>query len=343
MALAVGSTCQGARGVIRATVDPGSAWAGVFIFDDSDPAILCRFVAADAFPVGRKIPLDPPERGFYADRTAPDGTVIPGKPWIHHYRRECDETDEQAAGAAVFAFLRAHGVERVTIEKTGHMFLAKGDTVGALLGKGTNLQKTKGVATWIAAACIFGGMVVDYVQRATWAARIEHLLKLSRVAGEPVPLISDEGSILDPVLQTHVEDWPGALTWEKDKRVHIRDAGGLALSTVLPPTPGTRRKARGATPRKRTAGPPKPRGAPGPLDLAKRRAKSAGWAQRVARKAATRAAREAAGCKCKVRGRHRKDCSRGPASSAEAVLRRAAGVPPKVDAAKWAAYLDGTG
>jgi hypothetical protein len=327
--------------MIRATVDPGSAWVGVFIYDDSDPAILCRYVAADAFPVGRKIALDPPETGFYADRKAPDGTVIPGKPWVHHYRRECDEADEQTAGAAVFAFMKAHGVERVTIEKTGHMFMGKGGTIGKLLATGTQLQKTKGVAVWVAAACAFGEHKIpfDYVQRATWAARIEHLLKLSRVPGEPVPLISDEGSILDPVLQTHVEDWPGALTWEKDKRVHIRDAGGLALSTVLPPTPGARRKARGATPRKRAAGPPKPRGAPGPLDVAKRRAKSLLWAQRLTRKAATRAAREAVGCACKVRGRHRKDCSRGLASSAAAVLRRAAGVPPKVDPAKWRAYL----
>ncbi len=325
--------------MIRATVDPGSAWTAVFIYDDAAPDWPCRFTAADAFPVGRRIPLDPPERGVYPDKIAADGTVTPGKAWIHHYRRECDEADEQAAGAAVVAFLRAHGVERVTIEKTGGMYAKKGDTIGALLGKGSELQKTKGVATWIAAACVFGGISVDYVHRATWAARVEHVLKAARGAGEAVPLISDEGSILDPVLQAYVDGWPRSWAWEKDKRPHILDAAGLALYTVLSPAPGTRRKARADAPRKRTSGAKRERGKPGELDLAKRRAKSLLWAQRIERKAATRAAREAVGCECKVRGRHRKDCSRGLASSAAAVLRRAAGVPPKVDPVAWAEYL----
>jgi hypothetical protein len=330
------------------SIDPGSRHIAVTIAANDAPANPLRLIDAKVFHVGHWIAFDVPQTRFKKPTTADDGTVIPGEPYTvtGEWSVVTPEERHRVAGE-VAEYLIANGVETLNVENVENVY---GPTVQAVRKIGSNLLASAKIAE--RALTLWEGhrtrqglaAPIRYELAGAWRSGLLPFVKDAMAAAGEIAsgvVIKGKGRALDFLFEVLVTGWPGAEAWHVDEVEHVRDSTGLALYCVMPP--GARRKARGATPRKRTPGPPKPRGAPGPFDLAKRRAKSATWAQRAARKAAARAARKAADCGCKMHGRHRKDCSKGLASSAKAVLRRAAGVPPKVDPVKWAAYLDGTG
>lgn len=324
--------------MIRATIDPGSAVVAVLIYDDAAPGYVARYLDARPFEVGVKVAHDPPLLMRYADKTAADGTVTPGNTWLKKFTRTVTEADERDVAIGVVAYLIGR-VEEVTIERVGQ---AHGKTLGEVISKSGQLVKTARIASGIAARCDALGIVVRPGPLAvTWRARLVPLVREhgGDVAG---PAIRGKGAALDPVLAAKIEGWPDPRSWDEDHVDHIRVVGGMALWSLLPPLPGTKRKADGPRrPRVSGGGKRAPKGGKGgryPRGARARAKMSAAERDRScgvdrARYARTigadlAAARVASGCNCKppekpTRGRHKATCPahKGPPATCRVCYR----------------------
>ncbi len=230
--------------MIRARIDPGSAFVAVGIFaDDAPPPYLCRYVDAHPYSVGTITKHDPPLTGHYKDRVRKsDGVVIPGGPWTRHETREVTEADEQRVARFVVEGLVLRRVEEVTLERIGHAF---GDTVPEVAAKSKYLISTARISAAIVTGCEYHGIRVTPGPLAvTWRARLAPLVREhgGDVAG---PAIRGKGAALDPLLAALIQDWPANDTWTDKEVDHIRVTGGLALWGALPALPSAARKALG--------------------------------------------------------------------------------------------------
>jgi hypothetical protein len=293
-------------------IDPGTAWTAWVIAERADPmqaeALPLRVVAHDTIETGALVPL-PPHR--VTVRARADGTEV-----VQDKERVVSRADRVRVGATLAAIAQRHGVTRVVIERVGHTFL-RGGSKGGDMKQAESAKQTALVEEKIADFMEAASLPVVAVTRATWANRLRMYLG-EKVVGAPAMSRAE----LLPVLM-----WGYAGAWPKAAEEHRRDCGGISLWDALPPLE-TRRAARAATGKR---GPRKPRekrtaprgdrirGKMGPVDLAKYRATDRARYARAAaelsaaRRAATAAARIAAGCTCRepgqsTRGRHRYWC-----------------------------------
>ena len=237
-----------APGARIAGFDPGSAYAGLAIAE-AGPLPL-RAIHAETFRVGERVLLATPKVSVRADGTSR----------VTLYRQSITTEHVDAIAAAVVARLLEHGVTHLAIEHVDSVWLSK-DKPGTHMSQATAIARSSWLDGAVGQAARAAGIEVVRVSAIAWR---------SAVAGR-----SREGFQGDDrvraALSVGFADWPATAD------AHARDAGGLCLWLVRPPSKKAQKAARQVV------------------------ADVAGEPRRAHGVSAVRAARNAAGCTCSRR------------------------------------------
>lgn len=250
----------------RIGIDPGSAYIASTIVDGD--VVPCAYVDAMTIEVGQMVLRDKPKHILL-----PDGSPRlnkDGVPIILTHRREMATDEElEAIAARLVAFSLSHGVTRAIVEEATdvHFDHAMGDAAKASMASA--LVRSGKVGAVVSLRLRDAGIVVVRVRHATWAGRI------ARSAGVKPKEVK-------PVITAAVTGWP------TQSNEHERDAGGCAVWDIVV-----------------SAEEEAERNSPTPKRI--RAYVHRGTAASVlAKRAAARAAKVAAGCSCHTR--HARTC-----------------------------------
>ncbi len=252
--------------IVWGGVDPGSARIGVAAAT-GEPGSLASAMTPVVVPVGYEVEL--PEPITRTNRNGVEYTISK--------RRIIEDVDIVKAATLTLAHLLQSGVTHLAIERVENPYTGDGDKAKTMAMAKAGLR-TDRLANRIGDAATRAGIVVVYVARATWAARLRKLIHA--VTPDQAPGKGDAvrgyGVELGAVLVDHIAGWP---IGEEDNP-DTRDAGGIVLWQALPV----------ATAWKRPPGAPRTKRA---------RREGDGGSRQARRNKAQRAAdRAAAGCVC---------------------------------------------
>jgi len=263
--------------IVWGGVDPGSARIGIAAAT-GEHGSLASAMTPVVVEVGRKVEFPVP---LVKTNSA-------GETYTVTHERIVTDADIKHAAAVTLAHLRLAEVTHVAIERVENPYPGDGNR-GKTMAMMKAGARTDRIANKIGDAAELVGIVVVYVTRQAWTARLRRLIQAVTPGELPGKgdAVRGHGVALGAVLVDHVAGWP---IGEEDNP-DTRDAGGIVLWQALPPATAWKRPP--SAPRtKRT-----------------RREGDGGSRQARRDKDQRAAARVASGCTCGQRsGRHRKDC-----------------------------------